>query len=103
MSEEAQSLKKKFNIDLYQTARIHTERFVEEFETRKEAEDFAREQCRDKGIEEDFEISDAEVEPENVLMPADISAQEQEAEAESEISPEGSDEKTTQENSLPVN
>lgn len=86
--------KPRFEINFFQTARIHTEQVVEEFEDRAAAEARARELCKDKGIDPDFEI-------EELPMP-EVSLAE-DAEAESENSPEGSDEKTTQENSLPVN
>lgn len=86
--------KTKFKIDLFQTARVHTEQFVEEFDTPEEAEAYARDLCKDKGIEPDFEIEPVP-EPE-VSVAEDV-------QPETENSPEGSDEKTTQENGLPVN
>ncbi len=92
--EQAPPAKPVFKINLFQTARVHTEQFVESFDDRAAAEEFAREQCKDKGIDPDFEI-------EEVPVPTvDVS---EDAEAESENNSEGSDEKTTPENSLPVN
>lgn len=94
VTDAASNAKPQFKIDLFQTARVHTETFTEEFDTREEAEEFARKQCRDKGIELDFEIEQLPV-----VAPSAPEA----AEPESENLPEDSGEKTTQENGLPLN
>lgn len=94
--------KMKYQIDLFQTARVHTEQFVEEFDSEEAAREYIENLCKEKGVEADYELT-LVPEPEEVTPVGADEAVSEDSEGESENSPEGSDEKTTQNNSLPVN
>jgi len=94
VTEETVATKPVFVVNLFQTARVHTERIDNGFTSKEEAEDYAREICKDKGIDPDFEIEEVAVE---------VPAVENESQVESQNSPEGSGEKTPQENVVPLN
>lgn len=101
--ENATPAKPQFQIDLFQMARVHTEQFVQEFDDEAAARKFIEDLCEEKGVKADYEIKEIPVEPENDSTEEVASADENVSEDENANLSEGSDEKTTQENSLPLN
>jgi len=63
MEENQATPMKTFNIDLFQTARVHTERIPVEAEDIEEAEKKAREIAKEKDIPADFDITEIVPEP----------------------------------------